>query len=92
MSQKTGLILSCGGGIIKREENMIALRQNGIIIYIKRDLDLLIADDTRPLSSSKEAVLKLYEERKSLYEGYSDYIIENNGTIEEVVQKIVEIL
>ncbi|MBQ9840956.1 MAG: shikimate dehydrogenase [Erysipelotrichaceae bacterium] len=92
MSQQTGWILACGGGIIKREENMIALKQNGKIIYIQRDLDLLIADDTRPLSSSKEAILKLYEERKSLYEGYSDYIIENNGTIEEVVQKIVEIL
>ena len=52
----------------------------------------MIADDTRPLSSSKEAILNLYEERKSLYEGYSDYIVENNGTIEEVVQKIVDIL
>ena len=92
LSQQTGLILSCGGGIIKREENMLNLKRNGMVIYIQRDLDLLIADDTRPLSSSKEAILNLYEERKSLYEGYSDYIVENNGTIEEVVQKIVEIL
>ena len=59
LSQKTGCILACGGGIVKREENMMALKQNGIIMYIKRDLDLLIADDTRPLSSSKEAILKL---------------------------------
>ena len=92
VSSQTGLILSCGGGIIKREENMMALKQNGIIIYIKRDLDLLIADDTRPLSSSKEAISKLYKERKALYEQYSDFIIENNGTIVEVVQKIVDIL
>ena len=86
----SNVIISCGGGVIKRKENMDALRQNGIVIYIKRDIEHLLVDDTRPLSSSKAAIQMLYNERYALYEKYSDRIIENNGTIEEVVQKIVE--
>lgn len=86
---KNGMIISCGGGVVKNKCNMDYLSLNGLVCFIDRDLSLLIADDdNRPLSSSKEAVEKLYHERIDLYRQYSDYIIENNSTLLEVVESI----
>ena len=87
-----GSVVSCGGGVIKRVENMRALSRSSIIFWIDRDIDLLYASDDRPLSGSKEAVRKLYEERKDLYEMYSDVRIENNGTIDEALNRILAVL
>ena len=41
------LIISCGGGVIKNEANMDALRQqNGVVFFIDRDLSQLISTDS----------------------------------------------
>ena len=90
VSKNTSVVISCGGGVVKKVENILSLKQNGILLYIKRDIDKLLSDNSRPLSSSKEAIFKLYEERYILYEKYSDRMIENNGTIIEVVRRIFE--
>ena len=88
----SGAVVSCGGGVIKRKENMRALSRNSIVFWIDRDIERLFASDDRPLSSSKEAVRKLYEERRPLYEAYSDVRIKNNRTLKEAVNKILRVL
>ena len=90
LAKLNGVVISCGGGIIKNKINMDLLSLNGIIFFIDRSLDKLIySDSNRPLSSSKEALQKLYDERIDLYRYYSDYIIENNDTIESCIKQIV---
>lgn len=84
-------VISTGGGIIKNRDNMRRLSAGGYVIWIDRDLNQLFPSFDRPLSSSQEAVQKLYEERKDLYERYSDGKIENNGTIEEAVHSIMKL-
>ena len=65
------------------------LRQNGITIFIDRDVDKLIsADPNRPLSSSKEALHKMHEERLPLYQKYAAYVAMNNTDIKETVDEI----
>ena len=83
-----GSIISCGGGVVVRDENIKNLKRNGVVIYIKRDL-VKLSREGRPLSKSI-GVEKLYSERKSLYESYADIIVENNSTLDEVVEKIEE--
>ena len=79
-------IIATGGGSILSQENMRSLAQNGIIIYIDRDVDKLISkDENRPLSSSKERVAKLYQQREPLYRQYADLIVSNNQTIEQCI-------
>ena len=87
---ETGCILSCGGGIVTRRENMVALLQNGFVIWLKRDLNLLEVSESRPLSSKKQQLKALYEQRKDLYALYADAQIINEGTIEETVHAIIE--
>ena len=86
------MIISCGGGVILREENIISLKQNGIVIYIDRDLDKLAVSDDRPLSKNRDALKALYEKRKDLYKKYADIRIENNGCVKEVIEKINELI
>lgn len=83
-----GSIISCGGGVVVRDENIKNLKRNGVVIYIKRDL-VKLSREGRPLSKSI-GVERLYSERKSLYESYADIIVENNSTLDEVVEKIEE--
>ena len=75
-----------------REENIDYLKQNGLIIYIDRDLDKISLSDDRPLSSNSEALRALYDKRKDLYNKYYDIKIENNGSVKEAIDKINELI
>lgn len=83
-------IISCGGGVIKKEENMRYLKENGCVFFIDRDLDKLISTNDRPLSNDREKLQKLYEERYNLYIKYSDIIIKNNDDIQNAANEILE--
>ena len=71
-----GLVIATGGGVVKTEENFKIIRQNGTVIWVKRDLDKLQTEG-RPLSIATP-VGQLYDERKDAYERWSDYFIDNN--------------
>ena len=85
-------VISTGGGVIKRKENMVCLAHKGTIIWLDRDPDKLIPTDDRPLSSRKDDIYRLYEERKDLYKKYCDARISNNGEPGEAVNAIVSAL
>ncbi|MBQ8836507.1 MAG: AAA family ATPase [Clostridia bacterium] len=88
ISAKSGVVIACGGGTVLREENRIALHQNGKAVYIKRELESL-AKGGRPLSAGENAVEKLYEIRRPIYEGFADITIEPCGTAEACVNAIM---
>lgn len=83
-------IIATGGGAILREENMDALKANGLIIYVDRDIEKIILDDRRPLSRTKEDLLKLYEERKDIYKANSDITVKNNNGFSDAVEVILK--
>lgn len=83
-------VVSAGGGIVLRADNKNALRQNGDIIFINRDLTNLELEG-RPLSQSK-SIEDLYAERMPLYREWCDYEVDNNGTVEETVEQIVKFI
>lgn len=92
----SGLVVACGGGIIKRESCRDILRRNAIVIYIDRPPEKIVSDiDTsgRPLlKEGAERVYRLYEERRALYEEAADVIIPNNGSIEDALQQMMDAL
>lgn len=70
ISSMTGVVISCGGGVVVTPSNYQLLRQNGKLIYLTRPLEeLAIAE--RPLSQSR-GVQELAKERLSLYEAWAD--------------------
>ena len=52
-------LISCGGGIVKKPENLRALHQNGVILFIDRPVDALAVGGGRPLSSSMDALRQM---------------------------------
>lgn len=92
ISKKNNLIISTGGGVIKRKENIDALRKNSLIVFIDRPLNLLQATNDRPLSSNRNDLQKLYLERYELYEKYSDIKVLNDKCLNCVIEKIIELI
>ena len=86
--KKSGKIIALGGGAVLDSENHPAIRQNGKIFFIRRDVELLPTDD-RPLSKSPETLKEMQKIRLPLYQKIADVEIENNGAIEDAVKAIL---
>ncbi len=74
--KQSGLVIATGGGIVKKKLNYNIIKQNGVVIWVKRDLSKL-ATEGRPLSLTTP-LEQIYEERKAAYSYWSDYFINNN--------------
>ena len=92
LSQKNGIIISTGGGAVKREKNMRILGKKGIIVFLNRKIEDIAKEnhEARPLLQNIDNIYKLYDERIELYNRYSDIIVENDRTLKEVTDRITE--
>ena len=77
-------------GLNLRKENISALKYNGKLYFIDRPLDKLIPTESRPLSSDRMSIEKLYNERYSTYCNCCDLRIDADADAESVVDKILE--
>lgn len=87
LCKQSGLVVSTGGGCVTRPENLPLLRQNGRVIWLKRDLEKLPTDG-RPLSQANR-LTDLYARREPLYAAFSDVSIDNNGSPEDTAAAII---
>lgn len=96
LSEKNNILISTGGGVIKKKENIDILKQDSIIIFLNRSVENILQDvdvSKRPLlKDGKEKVLNLYKERYELYKEAADKIVINNGTINDVIHELKEIV
>ena len=90
LGKKSGLVIATGGGCVTRAENYPLLHQNGIIVWLKRDIESL-PKDGRPISQRSD-LAELYEKRRSLYENFADFEADNNGSAEDTVNAILKML
>ncbi len=95
VSERRGVIISTGGGVVLREENMDKLKQNGLVIFLNRSVDLIYKDidtENRPLLKDKTKLYTLYDERIHLYKKYADIELENNGSLQGILDKLKSIV
>ncbi|MEG0546318.1 MAG: shikimate kinase [Oscillospiraceae bacterium] len=88
--KRSGIILSTGGGIVLNEENYNSLHQNGIVIFINRDVNVLPTKG-RPLSENTDLNL-MYKTRLPLYKAFADIEIDGNDEISNVADKIIKVI
>jgi len=95
LSKKNPAVIATGGGVIKRYENILNLKKTGIVIYINRPIENIVADIdvvARPLLAKDPSQLyKLLEERCDLYKKYCDHEVMNISSIDDVVKDIIKI-
>ena len=91
-----GAVISTGGGMILRGENMDALSKNGIIVFIDRHPSHILRSTTlgdRPLvQNDRDRLFRLYAERIALYRRHADVIIPNHGGPRTLKRRILQIL
>ena len=80
-------VIATGGGCVIQCRNAPLLRQNGILIWLQRNLDALPTEG-RPLSMASN-LQTMYTQRRPLYEAFADVSVENCGTVEDAVQAIL---
>lgn len=69
--KRSGHVIATGGGIVTREENYAPLRENSVIVWLRRDVTRLPTHN-RPLSKDKDALLAMYEKREPMYRLLAD--------------------
>ena len=96
LSEKSNILISSGGGVVKRKENIEILKKESYIIFIDRPLEELLNDidiSQRPLlKDGREKLINLYEERYELYKSSAHEIVENDKGLRDTIDTIKEIV
>ncbi len=98
VQQNSDLIVSCGGGIVVREENVKHMKENGVIILLTATPETVyerVKDSLdRPILNGNmnvEYIESLMEKRKNLYLSVADIIISTDGkSINEICSEVLE--
>jgi len=94
-SEKSGYVVSTGGGLGANKDNMEKMKKNGIVIWLDVSLEEVLKrcgnDKNRPLLQLPfEELKKLYEERKKIYSLADIHIDVNSKTPQEILKEIYE--
>lgn len=91
LADKKGIVVACGGGVIKRQANIAIFKKTGTVFFLNRSPDDIVSDvdvSVRPLlKDGRQKVYNLYKERIGLYRDAADYCIDNNKDIEGVLDE-----
>ena len=86
LAQRKGCIVSCGGGVILREENRQLMKQSGTVVQLTAEAETILErvkeEQHRPLLQGKknvEAIEVLLAERRPFYEQARDVAVVTDG-------------
>lgn len=86
--KQNGMVIATGGGMVTQPANEQPLRQNGITVFLKRDIDALPTYG-RPISQQND-VRTLYRARLPLYRRFADVEVESGRTVRETAASILK--
>ncbi len=91
-------VVSCGGGVVLREENVQAMKKCGRVVLLNAKPETILErvkdDDNRPLLRGKKNVQfirEMMEKRQPKYETAADFVIHTDGkSADEICKEIIE--
>ena len=96
---KKQCIVSCGGGIVLKQENVCFMKEQGAIVYLRAGIQTLVSRlqsaEGRPVlqegkKTLEERVAELMQLRAVFYENAADVIVDTDDlTPEEVVEQLM---
>ncbi len=86
-----GLVIATGGGTVLRADNTAALRRGGLVVWIRRPLELLSVVG-RPLSAGPDALRRMEAVRMPIYAACADAAVDNTGTVGDAAREIAAIV
>ena len=91
LCKENGLVIATGGGAVTQPRNKRIIMQNGIVVYLDRDIDQLDLSN-RPLSQ-KNSIAALAAERLPIYSQWSEHTVQVRGvneTAADIYKKLME--
>ena len=96
LSKEKNVLISTGGGAVKKKENIDVLKKDALIIFLDRQVENILEDvdvSKRPLlKDGKERIINLYNERYELYKKYADEIVVNDADMIEVIERLKNVI
>lgn len=100
LQSENGVVVSCGGGAVLREENRRLMKESGVIIWLTAQPETILErvknSTNRPILNGHmnvEYIEALMEKRRACYEEAADYVIETDGKqIESICKEIMDVL
>ncbi len=100
MQSKKNVVISCGGGVPMREENVIEMKKNGRVVLLTAKpstiLERVKDSHDRPLlenNKNEDYIAELMSKRREKYVAASDIIIETDGKSElDICEELVKSL
>ena len=95
---KTGIIVSCGGGVILRQENVDLMKRNGIVVLLTASPDVIYKrvkyNHSRPLLNQSMTITyisALLNQRQEKYHQAADFAIDTDGkSVSAVGQELIK--
>lgn len=98
IQKSSNQVVSCGGGVVLREANVVEMKKNGKIVLLTAKPETILIrvldDEDRPILKGKKNVkdiAELMEKRREKYETAADFVIETDEkSIESICTEIIK--
>lgn len=98
LNQSENFILSCGGGMVLKEENRRLMKQLGVVIWLSAKPQTILSrvenSTERPILNGNmnlAYINELIKKREQYYEKASDMMITTDGkTVDEICNEIID--
>lgn len=96
--EKSGYVVSCGGGAVLRQENVDSMKKNGVVVLLTAKPETIFQrvryGENRPLLNGNmnvEYITNLLQARESYYQGAADVVIETDDkSPKKIAEEIME--
>lgn len=100
MHEKEPTVISCGGGVPLRAENVALMRQSGCVVWLTADPEAILKrvrnNTNRPLLNGHMNVAyisDLMDARREYYERAADFVIDTTGkSIARICEEVLQTL
>ena len=90
-------VVSCGGGVVLRNENITTMKQGGVVVYLTAKPETILErvkeDDNRPLlrgNKNISYICELMAKREEKYKSAADFTVSTDGkTPEQICEEIL---
>lgn len=96
LAQQSGLVIACGGGLPLRADCIGALKESGIVFWLRRDPGQTydtMDNSGRPLAQQgRQDFLDRFVQREAIYRRWADHVIDEFSSPEATMNHILEAL
>ncbi len=92
------VVVSCGGGVVLREENVLAMKKDGVVVWLTASPETIFErvkdDENRPLLIGNKNVTfiqNMMKERQPKYESAADIVVNTDGkSVKDICNEVLE--